>query len=466
MTNRVICLLAGVLLLLPACDKTPSTVAVTSVSVSPSSVTLTEGESKALSATVSPSDATDKSVSWTSSAPDVASVTSSGNVTAIKAGSATITVKTTDGGKTATCAVTVNAKVFPVTGVTLDAKTKELVEGESFTLKATVAPDNATDKSVTWTSSAPEVATVDANGKVTAVKAGSATITVKTTDGGKTATCAVTVKPKVYPATGVSLDKTAATLYEGETETLTATVAPDNATDKSVTWTSSAPEVATVDATGKVTAVKAGTATITVTTTDGGKTATCTITVKAHVSGVSLDKTAATLFEGETETLIATVAPDNATDKSVTWSSSAADVATVDANGKVTAVKAGAATITVTTTDGGKTATCEVTVKAHVASVSLNKTTLTLTAGGSETLTATVAPDNAADKSVTWSSSAPEVATVDENGKVTAVKAGTATITVTTTDGGKTATCTVTVQAATGGNEGYGPGGEYGEGNF
>ena len=194
MLKRVICLLAGALLLLPACDKTPQTVAVTSVSVSPTSITLTEGESKALSATVSPADATDKSVTWSSSAPEVASVTASGNVTALKAGSATITVKTTDGGKTATCSVTVQAKVITVTGVSLDVKTKELVEGETFTLKATVTPDNATDKSVTWSSSAPDVASVDANGKVTAVKAGSATITVTTNDGGKTATCAVTVQ--------------------------------------------------------------------------------------------------------------------------------------------------------------------------------------------------------------------------------------------------------------------------------
>ena len=98
--------------------------------------------------------------------------------------------------------------------------------------------------------------------------------------------------------------------------------------------------------------------------------------------------------------------------------------------------------------------------------MSLDKTSMTLTVGETQTLTATVAPDNAQDKSVTWSSSDATVATVDQDGKVTAVKAGTATITVTTTDGGKTATCAVTVQAATGGNEGYGPGGEYGEGNF
>ena len=212
--------------------------------------------------------------------------------------------------------------------------------------------------------------------------------------------------------------------------------------------------------------MKAGTATITVTTKDGNKTATCSVTVIAKVASVSLDKTAITLAEGETQTLTATISPDNASDKSVTWSSSDEAVAKVDQNGKVTAVKAGTATITVTTKDGGKTATCSVTVIAKVASVSLDKTSMTLTVGETQTLTATVAPDNAQDKSVTWSSSDATVATVDQNGKVTAVKAGAATITVTTTDGGKTATCTVTVQAATGGNEGYGPGGEYGEGNF
>ena len=184
------------------------------------------------------------------------------------------------------------------------------------------------------------------------------------------------------------------------------------------------------------------------------------------VTGVSVSPSSITLTEGVSQSLSATVSPGDATDKSVTWSSSAPAVATVDQSGKVTAVKAGTATITVTTTDGGKTATCAVTVIAKVASVSLDKTSMTLTVGETQTLTATVTPDNAQDKSVTWSSSDATVATVDQDGKVTAVKAGSATITVTTTDGGKTATCAVTIQAATGGNEGYGPGGEYGEGNF
>ena len=136
-----------------------------------------------------------------------------------------------------------------------------------------MSPDNATNKSVTWTSSDSSVASV-VDGKVTAIKAGKATITVKTDDGGKTATCEITVNAKVYPVTSVSLDKSSATLTEGDEITLIATVNPDNATNKNVTWTSSDPSVASVS-NGKVTALKAGKATIIVKTDDGGKTATC-----------------------------------------------------------------------------------------------------------------------------------------------------------------------------------------------
>jgi uncharacterized protein YjdB len=170
------------------------------------------------------------------------------------------------------------------------------------------------------------------------------------------------------------------------------------------------------------------------------------------VSGVSLNSTTATLETGGTQQLTATVSPNNATNKNVTWSSGNTSVATVDANGKVTAVAAGKATITVTTEDGNHKATCEVTVNAPtvaVGGVSLNSTTATLETGGMQQLTATVSPNNATNKNVTWSSGNTSVATVDTNGKVTAVAAGTATITVTTEDGNHKATCEVTVNAPT-----------------
>ena len=348
--------------------------------------------------------------------------------------------------------------VVSVTGVTLNKATITLLVGGSETLTATVAPKDAANKKVAWKSSDAAVATVDANGKVTGVKAGEATITVTTEDGGKTATCKVTVSDKEINVTGVQLNKTETSLLVGGNETLVATILPENATNQKVTWASSDEAVATVDANGKVTGVKAGEATITVTTEDGGKTATCKVTVsdkEINVTGVTLNKASVELNVGASETLTATIAPADATNKNVTWASSDAAVATVDANGKVTGVKAGTATITVTTEDGGHTATCQVTVKANtvaVTSVTLNKASVELNVGASETLTATIAPADATNQKVTWASSDAAIATVDANGKVTGVKAGTATITVTTEDGGHTATCAVEVTDIKNGN--------------
>ncbi|MBO4756934.1 MAG: Ig domain-containing protein [Bacteroidales bacterium] len=358
MKAKLFWLLAAVCLLLAvSCEKEPQPVNVTGVTVSPTSLSLVEGESGDLTATVSPSNADNASVTWDSSDKSVATV-SNGKVTAVKAGSANITVKTVDGGFTASCAVTVAAKVIDVSSVSLSKTELTLTEGDSETITATVKPDDATDKTVTWSSSDTAVATVD-GGKIAAVKEGTATITAKA--GDKTATCKVTVEKKVIAVESVELDKTAIELTEGESQTLAATVKPDDATDKTVEWSTSDAEVATVEA-GVVTAVKEGTATITAKA--GEKTATCTVTVKKkviEVESVELDKTALELTEGESQTLVATVKPDDATDKTVEWSTSDAEVATVEA-GVVTAVKEGTATITAKA--GDKTATCAVTVKA------------------------------------------------------------------------------------------------------
>ena len=177
--------------------------------------------------------------------------------------------------------------IVSVTGVTLNKTGITLEVDGSETLTATVAPDNATNKKVTWKSDKPEIATVDASGKITGVKEGEATITVTTVDGGKTATCKVTVSDKEIKVTGVTLNKTETSIFVGGSETLTATVAPADATNQKVTWKSDNPEIVTVDATGKVTGVAIGEATITVTTEDGGKTATCKVAVKVpDIEGV------------------------------------------------------------------------------------------------------------------------------------------------------------------------------------
>ena len=250
--------------------------------------------------------------------------------------------------------------------VSLNKSATTLTEGESETLTATIAPSNATgDKTVKWSSSNAEVAAVDSNGKVTAKKAGTAVITA-TSSNGKTASCTVTVKQKEIAITGISLNKSTTSITEGESETLTAAITPSNTTgDKTVKWSSSNEAVAAVDSNGKVTAKKAGTAVITATSSNG-KTAGCTVTVKQKeiaITGISLNKSTTSITEGESETLTATITPSNATgDKTVKWSSSNAEVAAVDSNGKVTAKKAGTAVITATSSNR-KTASCTVTVK-------------------------------------------------------------------------------------------------------
>ena len=332
-------------------------------------------------------------------------------------------------------------QIIPVASISVNPTSLTLEEGETSNISATVSPSNATDKTVTWSSSSNAVATIK-DGVVTAVKEGSATITAKA--GGKTAVCEVKVNAKFVAVTSITLDQTSLDLKEGETATLTATVKPDNATDKAVAWTSSNDKVATVKD-GKVTAVKEGTATITATA--GDKTATCKVTVEKNfveVTSITLDKTTLTVTAGEEETLTATVKPDDATDKTVTWTSSNTAIATVK-DGKVKGIKAGTATITAQA--GDKKATCKVVVTKsviEVTSITLDKTTLSLTVGAEETLTATVKPDNATDKTVTWTSSNTAVATVN-NGKVKGIKAGTAVITAKAGD--KSAKCNVTVTA-------------------
>ncbi len=250
-----------------------------------------------------------------------------------------------------------------VTGVTLSKTTLTFPFGSAAsTLTATVAPADAAYPSVIWSTSNAAVATV-ANGTVTPLAVGSATITVTTTDGGYTATCAVTVAP--ISVTGVTLNKTTLSLVAGgATGALTATVAPANATNPAVTWASSNAAVATV-ANGVVTPLTVGTSTITVSTVDGAKTATCLVTVSAlnvPVTGVTVAPATLTLSPGTTKALTATVAPANASNTAVTWSSSATATATVSASGVVTAVGLGAANIIATTTDGAFTSNCVVTV--------------------------------------------------------------------------------------------------------
>ena len=333
--------------------------------------------------------------------------------------------------------------------ITIDKAAVSLKATETATLVATVLPETTTDKAVTWKSDNEAVATVDANGVVTAIAVGEANITATTTDGSNlTATCKVTVVPT--PAASITLNTTAVTLKATETATLTTTILPATTTNKAVAWKSDNEAIAKVDANGVVTAIAVGETTITVTTADGSNlSATCKVTVvPTPAASITLNTTAVTLKATETATLTTTILPATTTNKAVTWKSDNEAIATVDANGVVTAIAVGEANITATTTDGTNlSATCKVTVEQTFASsISLDKTTISLKATESETLKATILPATTTNQAVTWKSDNEAIATVDANGVVTAHEVGVATITATTTDGTNlSASCTVNV---------------------
>ena len=343
------------------------------------------------------------------------------------------------------------AEAVPETGVKLNKSSTTINVGATENIQATITPANATNKNIIWFSSDKNVAAVRGNGAtctITGKKSGTATITAMSVNKGLTAICNVTVTNPQIAVTGVTLDKKNLSLKTNEKQSLVVTIKPSNAANKAVNWSSSNINVATVKD-GVVTAKGKGTATISVTTRDGGYIATCTVTVKAPnsskvgVTGVKLNKKSATIIKGKKLTLKATITPSNATNKDVTWKSSNKKVATVDKNGKVKGIKKGTATITAVTADGKKTATCKVTVKnpVKVKSVKLNRKTASVKKGKSIKLKATISPKNATTKNVTWKSSNKKV----KNGKVKGIKKGTATVTVTTKDGKKKAVCKVTV---------------------
>lgn len=434
-------------------------VAVTGVKLDKTEANVTVDGQITLKVTVSPDNAGNKEVEWSSSDSTIASVDNNGVVTGHKAGTATITVKTKDGGKTATCKVTVTDKVVAVTEVKLEKTTAEMKVGDTLTLTATVTPDNATNKKVTWKSDKTDIADVDANGKVTAKAKGTATITVTTEDGGKTAKCVVTVDekaPETVPVTGITLDKTELTLKVGETYQLKHTLNPENATNKNVTWSGN--NYVNVTGQGLVTAKKVtgdNPVDITVTTQEGNFTATCKVTVTA-ADKTELETAITEAESAKTDIAVSTDGSDvEPTKKWVTQSemdsfdNAITDAETVKNNNNATAEQI---TEAITALNGAKEAfvkaqkagTKETVVK--VDSVTLNNSSLTLTVDETATLTATVTPENATNKEIKWESNNQSIATVDENGTVTAVGEGTATITA-TADGVK-AECTVTVNKA------------------
>lgn len=315
-----------------------------------------------------------------------------------------------------------------VEGITLNQETAAMKVGETLTLTATVTPEDASNPAVIWSSSDEQVLTVS-DGVITAVANGTATVTAQTQDGGFTSSCAITVTTDV---TGVLLDSAELTIPVGQEDTLTATVSPATASEKGLIWSSSNEAIATVDG-GKVTAVSAGSAIITVETVNGGYTATCNVAVVIPVTGVALNEDQTTLEVGSERTLVATISPDNATEKGIMWSSSNETVASV-VDGKVVALAAGKTTVSAETVDGNFVDSCEITVIVSVTGVAIEGAQAAVKQGATLQLSAQINPVDATNKNVTWYSSNEKIASVDA-GLVTALEQGEVTIIVKTEDG-------------------------------
>ncbi|MBQ0165448.1 MAG: Ig-like domain-containing protein [Bacteroidales bacterium] len=397
------------------------------------------GEIRNIPWRVSPSNAADKNLVWSSSDTSVAVVSTDGHVKGISEGVAKIIATARDGaGAADTCIVAVGNILVKSISLCL-SYTETIRVGQETTVRATVLPSYAKDTSLTWTSSDETVATItstfseEGSCYVKGVSPGSAIITATAKDGsGVYGSCTVTVNVAV---SSISVTPSTASLAVGDTQQLSATVSPSNAINKSVIWTSSDTSVATVSSTGLVTAKAKGTVTIKATAADGsGVYGSCTVTVKyIAVSSISVTPQTASLTIGDTLRLSATVSPSNATNKNVTWSSDNTSIATISSTGLVTAKAAGTVTIKADIHDrlGGKNVRDYCTLTVHdryVQSVSVTPKTASLTIGDTLQLSATVSPSNATDKSVRWLSFNDSIATVSSTGLVTAKAAGTVKI--------------------------------------
>lgn len=421
---------------------------VDTITLDPEKVTLGIGDYKTISAHTTPDTKTLSGIKleWRTSNKDVVAIDSFTDTTVtIKAGTtgghAVITAINKDNVVVGFTHVSVQQ---PVTSITLsETSITASVNGGRIQLRATCAPADAINKAVTWKSSDETKATVDTNGLITIRKTGTVSIIATSVDNpAVSAICNLNI---LVPVSSVSLDETSKTLYAGQTARLGYTILPANASDAAVTWTSTNTSVATVDATGYVTAKGVGSTVIILRTVDKGLAVYCTITVKRVASGLKLDVSTLDLEAGKSYTFKATLTPADSTEVAVTWESTDTKIATVDANGKVTGKAAGQTVIMAKIASGG-TAYCKVTVTQPASGLILNYSDKIVYVGEKFTMTASVTPSTSTQLGVTWESSNEKVAKITQKGEVTALAGGVAIITATTLDGGHIANCVLTVR--------------------
>ncbi|NLP34515.1 MAG: hypothetical protein GX359_04875, partial [Clostridiales bacterium] len=406
------------------------------------------GDSSTLSYILLPQNASNKSVVWTSTNPTIADVDANGKVTAKGTGNAVIILRSLDHGLTAYCTVKVSStgsgSSVDDAGYKFDVEELNLETGDEYEIKVTFEDKGMTVIDLRWESTDTRIATVDHYGKIKTHRPGVVTISARNEDGNK-----VSLKLTVIePVEEILLNFTEKTIRIGDKFNLYASVTPSNATNQKIIWESSDAEVATVNKNGLVEGLKSGIVKITASIEGEEVTAICEVTITEDATDIELNHTSYRLGLGDKVTLKADVGPRFA-DQNVKWISNNTKVATVNSKGRVTGVSYGFATITAITRDGTELeASCEIEVVKPVKRVLLDKGYLSMMAGESKKLKATISPASATYNTIKWTSSDDSIAIVDENGVVTAIKAGKVEITAAAEDGsGKKAVCIVNIRA-------------------
>ena len=410
-----------------------------------------------------PENATNKALIWSSSNPEIVSVSANGAIEAKAAGSAAVTAEAADGsGIKASVTITVQPAVVPVEKITITGAPESMKVGDKAALSAAIQPEDATNQEVVWESSHPEIISIDKDGNIEAKAEGNAEIRATAADDPAVSDLVqIRVQPLVIPVESIVITGVPQAMEIGQKVTLTAEVLPENATNKAVAWTSSNPEAVSV-INGEIEAKAPGSATITATATDGTNIA---ASAQITVNDYTLESIEIGLQEGESASLAigdilalsASVTPEAIADQAViTWESDAPEIASVDsASGIVTAEKAGTAKITATAVYNGTSVLSNeltITVKAiPVTSITISgEAEREMMLGDIAALSVSVLPTNATDSTVVWTSTDESVVSVNQNNTIMAKAEGTAVITATAKDGfGASASIKVTVKEKT-----------------
>lgn len=433
-----------------------------------------------------------ENVKWVSESEDVATVNSEGRVTALSEGEAVIKVIAEDNINYGYCKVKVVSEsnnVF-IDTIRLEEESLDMEVGNQHILELTIEPVDATNKEVLWVSDNKDVVNVDSLGNIIAINEGKAIINIISADGGKTIQCMVNVKnpyineesedldniikdeaaievekdqiedvigndiEDIVNVERVFIDRNIVEIKVGEDIKLNAYVLPETATNKNINWKSDNENVASVDGEGKVVGKFSGKANINAISDDGDKVAICEVNVIEeiiYVSKINIENTNLTIEVGENIKVTPSLEPQNATNKNIIWQSSDNNIVTANNYGVLEAKKNGTAVITIKSEDGNAYTYLAIEVKENsdsknkIEEIALNKSSHTMAVGEVVNLEATIMPNIAKDEKILWKSSDEDIAKVDSNGKVVALKLGEANITASSEDGNITAQCKVKV---------------------